>query len=116
MPHIRGRAASPARDLIVKHLDAVTADSYDVVFLTVGANDALGLRSRSSFSRDVRYLADALSKASPDALILVSLMPRFDRFRSLGNPVRWNLAHCYSGSVCRGEAAHLIDDDPVFLR
>ena len=25
-------------------------------------------------------------------LVLVSLMPRFDRFQSLRNPVRWNLA------------------------
>jgi lysophospholipase L1-like esterase len=30
--------------------------------------------------------------ANPGALILVSLMPRFDRFASLPNPVKWNLA------------------------
>lgn len=87
-----GRNGATARDIITDYLGDATADQYDLVFLTIGANDALGLRSRGAFRRDVRAIVDRLREASPRALILVSLMPRFDRFASLVNPVKWNLA------------------------
>lgn len=87
-----GRNDSTARDLIVDYLPEATSRVFDLVFLTVGANDALGLRSRGAFRRDVRVLVDRVRTSSPGALILVSLMPRFDRFASLHNPVRWNLS------------------------
>src|SRR5690606_18701204 len=48
--------------------------------------------SRMAFRRDVLTLVSRLRESNPHALILVSLMPRFDRFTSLRNPVRWNLA------------------------
>jgi lysophospholipase L1-like esterase len=48
--------------------------------LTIGANDALGLRSRAAFSRDVRSIVLTLRAEHPRAVILVSLMPRFDLF------------------------------------
>jgi lysophospholipase L1-like esterase len=87
-----GENGATARDLLERFIGEATGASYDVVFLSIGANDALGLRSRSAFSRDMRLLVDRLRAASPDAVILVSLMPRFDRFASLLNPLRWNLA------------------------
>ncbi len=87
-----GENGATARDLLERFIDEATSASYDVVFLSIGANDALGLRSRGSFSRDVRLLVDRLRAANPDAVILVSLMPRFDRFATLSNPLRWNLA------------------------
>lgn len=87
-----GENGATARDLLERFIDEAASASYDVVFLSIGANDALGLRPRRAFSRDVRQLVDRLREASPDAVILVSLMPRFDRFASLLNPLRWNLA------------------------
>lgn len=87
-----GENGATARDLLERFIDEATTARYDVVFLSIGANDALGLRSRGAFSRDVLLLVDRLRAASPDAVILVSLMPRFDRFASLLNPLRWNLA------------------------
>ncbi|MEO6943774.1 MAG: SGNH/GDSL hydrolase family protein [Lacisediminihabitans sp.] len=87
-----GENGATARDLLERYIGAATVVSYDVVFLSIGANDALSLRSRGAFGRDVRQLVDRLRAASPDAVILVSLMPRFDRFASLFNPLRWNLA------------------------
>lgn len=108
-----GHNGATARDLITQHLDEATAETYDVVFLTIGANDALALRSRSAFSRDIRQLVDALRLASPDAIILVSLMPRFDRFRSLGNPVRWNLA-LHASSLDAGARAAVAGKPMVF--
>lgn len=74
------------------HLDEATDAAADLVFLTIGANDALGLRSRGSFRHDAVQIVEVLRKANPHALILVSLMPRFDRFASLPHPVKWNLA------------------------
>ncbi len=87
-----GRNGATARDLITDYLDEATEAPADLVFLTIGANDALGLRSRASFRRDVAYISQALHQANPNALILVSLMPRFDRFAALPQPVKWNLA------------------------
>ncbi|MHB1171014.1 MAG: SGNH/GDSL hydrolase family protein [Lacisediminihabitans sp.] len=87
-----GENGATSQDLLERHLDEATSATYDLVFLSIGANDAIGMRSRSAFSRDVHELASRLRAASPDALILVSLMPRFDRFTSLLNPLRWNLA------------------------
>lgn len=87
-----GRNGASARDIIMDYLEKATAVHFDLVFLTIGANDALGLRSRGSFSRDVRTIVNRLRDVNPEALILVSLMPRFDRFASLPHPVKWNLA------------------------
>lgn len=60
--------------------------------LTIGANGALALRSRGAFRRDVVHIVEVIRKANPRALVLVSLMPRFDRFVTLPQPVMWNLA------------------------
>jgi len=87
-----GRNGATARDLLTDFIEPVTAQEFDLAFLTIGANDALALRSRHAFSSDVAKLVERLRAASPHALILVSLMPRFDRFSSLVNPARWNLA------------------------
>lgn len=108
-----GRNGATAHDLITDHLAEATAQPYDVVFLTIGANDALGMRSRSAFSRDVRQVVTALRAVNPDALILVSLMPRFDRFQSLRNPVRWNLA-LHAASLDAGARASVAGMDRVF--
>lgn len=87
-----GRNGATARDIITDYLDEATAVPADLVFLTIGANDALGLRSRGSFRRDVVEIVEAMRNANAGALILVSLMPRFDRFAALPQPVKWNLA------------------------
>ncbi|MES2093208.1 MAG: SGNH/GDSL hydrolase family protein [Actinomycetota bacterium] len=87
-----GENGATSRDILDRFIDEATTGRYDVVFLTVGANDALELRSRRAFARDVREIVLRLREANPDALLLISLMPRFDRFRSLRGPLRWNLA------------------------
>lgn len=87
-----GRNGATARDIITDFLDEATETDVDLVFITIGANDALGLRSRGSFRSDVAHIVRVLRKANPQALILVSLMPRFDRFAALPQPVKWNLA------------------------
>lgn len=87
-----GRNGATARDLLTDFIEPATSQEFDLVFLTIGANDALALRSRRAFAGDVAELVARLRLASQGALILVSLLPRFDRFASLVNPARWNLA------------------------
>jgi lysophospholipase L1-like esterase len=84
-----GRNGATSRDLITDYLDDATADSVDIVFLSIGANDALGLRPRWAFGRDIRTLLTRLREVSP--LVLVSSLPAFFRFELLPNPLRWNL-------------------------
>src|SRR5690554_5127161 len=103
-----GRNGATARDVITDHLAEAARQPFDVVFLTIGANDALALRSRSAFSRDVRQIVDTLRRKNADALILVSLMPRFDRFASLRQPVKWNLA-LHAASLDAGARTSVAD-------
>ena len=84
-----GRNGATARDLITDYLDGATAEPFDVVFLSIGANDALGLRPRWAFARDIRTILTRLREVSP--LVLVSSLPAFFRFDLLPNPLRWNL-------------------------
>lgn len=86
-----GENGATSRDLLERYADAATEAPYDLVFLTVGANDALGLRSRTAFRRDIRSLLSRLRAASPDATILVSSLPAFFRFELLPNPLKSNL-------------------------
>ncbi len=87
-----GRNGATALDIMTDYLDEAKGAAADLVFLSIGANDALGLRSRRAFRRDVVAIARAMREANPHALILVSLMPRFDRFAALPQPLKWNLA------------------------
>jgi len=86
-----GANGATARDLVERFLEPAVAEQWDFVFLTIGANDALGLRSRAAFGRDIRTVLTRLRETSPDATILVSSLPAFFRFVLLPNPLRWNL-------------------------
>jgi lysophospholipase L1-like esterase len=86
-----GENGATARDLRERYLKEATGASYDFVFLTVGANDALGIRSRGAFTKDMRAILERLRASSPNAQILVSSLPAFIRFELLPNPLRFNL-------------------------
>jgi lysophospholipase L1-like esterase len=86
-----GENGATSRDLVERHLDAATAAPADLVFLSVGANDALALRSRGGFVRDIRTIITRLRAANPASTILVSSLPGFSQFVLLPNPLRWNL-------------------------
>jgi len=86
-----GENGADSREVMERYLDDATSDSCDVVFVSVGANDALGIRSRGAFARDIRRLLARLRAASPDAVILVSSLPAFFRFELLPQPLKWSL-------------------------
>ena len=96
-----GENGATAKDVLDRLVGEAASVPFDLALLTIGANDALGLRSRAAFTRDVRAIVLALRAASPGAAILVSLMPRFDRFALLPEPLRATLAR-HAGSLDMG--------------
>ena len=86
-----GASGATSRDLVERFIGEATSKPFDLVFLSVGANDALGLRSRTVFGRDVRTLLAQLRRASPEATVLMSSLPAFFRFELLPNPLKRTL-------------------------
>ena len=86
-----GRNGATARDLVRHFLKPALAEPVDLVFLTVGANDALALRSPRAFRRDIRHIIDRTFAAHPDAALLMSSLPAFFRFTLLPDPLRRSL-------------------------
>ncbi len=109
-----GENGATARDLLDRYLDDALSEPFDLLFLSVGANDALGIRSRPSFVRDVRELLAAARRAQPDCLILMSSLPAFHRFELLPNPLRWNLS-LHSRNLERGARAVVSQFDDAWM-
>lgn len=86
-----GENGATTRDLLARYLDEALAEPADLVFLTVGANDALGVRSRSAYARDLARLLAALRRVNPGTPLLVASMPGFNQFELLPEPLRRNL-------------------------
>ncbi len=86
-----GANGATSRDLIENYLAEASAEAHDVIFLSIGTNDALQLRGARAYARDIRLILRRLRATSPRATILVSSMPAFFRFESLPNPLRWAL-------------------------
>jgi lysophospholipase L1-like esterase len=97
-------------EFIARYLPEAEQQTWDVVFVSIGANDALGLRSRAAFVRDLSTILTRLRAASPDAALLVSSLPAFARFELLPDPLRWNLA-VHSRSLEAG-ARRLVERTP----
>lgn len=93
-----GKSGATARDIIELYLDEASEEEYDLIFVSIGANDALVGRPRSAFRLDVRKILRRLRATSPNALILMSSLPAFFQFSSLPNPLRWAL-YLHSNSL-----------------
>lgn len=105
-----GRSGATARDLIARHLRPALRERTTVVFLTVGANDALAVRSARGFRRDVTHIVGKVFEAHPDAVLLMSSLPAFFRFRGLPEPLRSTLYR--HSQALEHEARELIDAHP----
>ncbi|MER3390540.1 MAG: SGNH/GDSL hydrolase family protein [Microcella sp.] len=105
-----GRNGATARDLVRQFLRPALEQPYDLVFLTVGANDALGLRSARAFRRDIRRILERTFAAHPQTALLMSSLPAFFRFRLLPDPLRRSL-YRHSQALER-EARALVDAHP----
>lgn len=87
-----GESGATSRELLDRHLVEAVREPADVVLLSVGANDALRLRSRGAFARDVGILLRALRAASPGAVLILSSLPAFHRFTVFPQPLRRTLS------------------------
>ena len=101
-----GESGASSRDLLERHMGDALQQEFEVVFITVGANDALGLRSRAVFGRDIQSLIRQLRQSSPGCTIIMSSLPAFFRFELLPNPLKRNL-YRHSRSL-EGEARRII--------
>lgn len=108
-----GANGATARDIVDTYLDIASEGEYDLVFLSIGANDALTLRSRGAFRRDVQTILRRLRSVSPTAVILMSSLPAFFRFEALRNPLRWAL-YLHSTSL-EDTARAVVADEPGVL-
>ncbi|MGV8969926.1 MAG: SGNH/GDSL hydrolase family protein [Microbacteriaceae bacterium] len=108
-----GENGATARDLLERFLEAATAEPFDFIFLTVGANDALGLRSRSAFGADIRQILARLRRVNPTSTIMMSSLPAFFRFELLPQPLKWNL-YLHSTNL-EGEARRIIAEDSAAI-
>ncbi|MCU1403971.1 MAG: hypothetical protein JWQ43_274 [Glaciihabitans sp.] len=108
-----GRNGATSGEIVDGYLDEATSQAFDLVFLSIGANDALTVRSRGAFRRDLRIILRRLRAASPDALILVSSLPAWFRFTSLPNPLRWVL-YLHSQSL-EATARRVVAGEPGVL-
>ncbi|MDO9591560.1 MAG: SGNH/GDSL hydrolase family protein, partial [Microcella sp.] len=86
-----GRNGATAGDLVRHYLKPALVEPTDLVFLTVGANDALALRSTRAFRRDVRHIIERTFATHPHAALLMSSLPAFFRFSLLPDPLRRSL-------------------------
>ena len=109
-----GKNGATSRDLLTTFIRPATRQSYDLVFLSIGANDALTIRSRAAFVRDLREVLARLRAASPDAVLLMSSLPAFFRFVLLPNPLRWKL-YLHSRSLEAGAGAVVAATPGAFM-
>ena len=105
-----GENGATARDLGERFLDEALSAPADLLFLTVGANDALAMRSARAFAADVRHILNAFDRSNPDAFVLMSSLPVFGRFGLLPQPLRTAL---YRHSLAlEGAARALVEARP----
>lgn len=105
-----GRNGATASDLVRQYLTPALHGPTDLVFLTIGANDALALRSANAFRRDIRHILERTFAAHPDAALLMSSLPAFFRFQLLPEPLRRSL-YRHSQALER-EARQLVNAHP----
>jgi lysophospholipase L1-like esterase len=108
-----GANGATSGDIARTFLDEATSHAYDLIFLSIGANDALQLRSRGAFRRNMRRIIRQLRSVSPQSLILVSCLPGFSQFTALPNPLRWALA--LHATSLETTARRLVANEPGVL-
>lgn len=83
-----GENGARSSDLVARFLDEALAEPVDLLFLTIGANDAMGMRSPAAFRRDVARVLAAVDERNPCVFVLMSSLPVFGRFALLPQPLR----------------------------
>ena len=86
-----GENGATTRDIVTDYLVEAVSEPADLVFLSIGANDAIQARTTLAFRRDLRRILSGLSAAMPEALIVMSSLPVFGLFTVFPEPLRTTL-------------------------
>jgi lysophospholipase L1-like esterase len=102
-----GKNGATSREIITDYLDDALSQPADLLFLSIGANDAMTMRGAGIFARDVRRILDAFEAHNPGAFVLMSSLPVFGRFGLLMQPLRTAL---YRHALALEAAARAVVD------
>lgn len=84
-----GHRGATTGDVWREHLPVLLEEEHaDIVFLSMGANDAIRLRSTKSAITHTTAVLDALHERFPGAVVLMSSMPAFRLFETIPHPLR----------------------------
>jgi lysophospholipase L1-like esterase len=84
-------------EFIRDYLADALAHPADIIYVSLGANDAMNIRNRRVAARNLVDIARSLRVANPDAVIAVSSLPAFFRFTRLPEPLRSTLYRISQG-------------------
>ena len=69
------------------------SDHVDIAMVSIGANDAKNLQPRGRAIKNVAEIVESLHERFPEAVILVSSLPAFNKFPTLPEPLRTVMAN-----------------------
>ena len=76
---------------ILRRLDEMVPQTYDVVLTSLGVNDVLALSSRATWLARQAQLREVLRQKFGARLLVVSGLPPVHSFPALPQPLRWHL-------------------------
>ena len=92
-----GQNGHRSDEFVRDYLDESATHPADIIYVTLGANDAMRMRSRRAAARDLLRIVSTLRDANPNAAIAVSCLPAFFRFTRLPEPLRFTLYRISQG-------------------
>jgi len=92
-----GQNGHRSDEFVRDYLAEAVAHPADIIYVTLGANDAMRMRSRRAAARDLVRIVSTLRKANPTAAIAVACLPAFFRFTRLPESLRFTLYRISQG-------------------
>ena len=90
---LRGKIGADAKRIAREADQMDWPESVDVVVISTGVNDLLGLQSIQGWASTIEALVRAVRGHAPGALIVFCGLPPMDVFPSLPRPLRWVLGY-----------------------
>ena len=110
-----GQNGHRSDEFIRDYLAEAVDHPADVIYVSLGANDALGVRNRRVAARNLVHIGRTLREANPDAAIALSSLPAFFRFTRLPEPLRSTLYRIAQG-IERTTRIQLQGEDRIGMR
>lgn len=87
-----GQSGATTKDILERFLAETPGTSADIVFVSLGANDAKDLKPLGATIDRFERLAEVLHDAHPRAVLMFSALPAFAQFPTLPQPLKWVLS------------------------